>query len=244
MFNKRRTKSAYLGNDNGKIKSIEPDSASYKMKRKIVSHKKDIKLNVKKIIMVICFCICCFLFYQFLDKMIVPLYTTMNVTTEDTKFQTWNEKLKNWNKKTKEQMDTTKLEMINLTNSVNGYNSEIASLYETVKSTYTIFQNKKEGVYNTQKLIDSTIERIDLDIAIVEKDIAFTDYPTLKNLYLTRLQTLKTLLEKGITATMIHDFNETIIDENQYYQNCLNETESILQNNNIPYQLNDGKFEF
>ena len=243
MFNKRRTKSAYLDNDNGNIKSIEPDSASYKVKKKITSHKKDIKLNVKKIIMIICFVICCVLFYQFLDKMIVPLYTTMHVETDDITYQSLNERLLNFNKKTKEQIDTTKLEMINLVNNTNGYNTEISSLYETVKSTFVIFQNKKEGVYNTQKLMNSTIDRIDLDIGVIQNDITLKNYPELQNTYISRLEILNNLLEKGVSSTMITDFNNLVVEENELYHTCLDKTKIILENNNIKYQFVNGKFE-
>lgn len=248
MFNQRRTRSAYLDNNNGEIKSIEPDGAKYKMKKKMESHKKDVKLTGKKIILLILFIICFVLFFKYLTIMINPLCVNMHKKTSHYEINTKvNDALMNINLPTKKELDMIKANMTALISSVNTYNKELSSIYDTIKSTITIYSNGKEDYYNTQKLFDATIERIDLDISLVNNDMSLKYYKTLQNAYLQRFENLKLFLEKGVnynSSILVNDFNTLIVSENELYNTCLNSIKSILNQNNFTYKFKDQTVSF
>ena len=129
--------------------------------------------------------------------------------------------------------------------SVNNYNSEISSIYSSLKGYISIYYKGKEGIYMTQRSLTSMIKRIDLDLSIVESDPTLTDKDELKRLFKKRLNNIQTYLNTELSDNReiaVENLNNLILNENKQYINCKNEVIRILDSQNIQYQITNDKF--
>lgn len=232
MINGRRTKSAYLDNDNGEVKTINPNPKKLSKKQ---------KGNIKRFVMLIILIICSVCFYKYVIPMLSSIRLVMNENNlKDSQYESINKTLTNWNIKAKEKADDIQKNSVLLITNTNGYNSEISSIYTSTKSAILIYQNGKEGVYNTKRVFDTNIERIDLDLTTLNNDP--TTPETVKEIYRQRFNNLKAFLSEEISTPnqLIEDCNQTILKENELYNTSLTEIENILNENNIPYEVQDN----
>ena len=86
MFNQRRKHSAYLSYDDGKVRSIEPNSTKEKVQNLIDSHKKDSFFLGKDFISIIVFIILTilflFVFNHFISLLSLDMLSTNTKYTE------------------------------------------------------------------------------------------------------------------------------------------------------------------
>ena len=118
MINGRRTKSAYLDNDNGEVKTINPN-------QKKLSKKQ--KGNIKRFVMLIILIICSVCFYKYVIPMLSSIRLVMNENNlKDSQYESINKTLTNWSIKAKEKADDIQKNSVLLIANTNGYNSEIS----------------------------------------------------------------------------------------------------------------------
>lgn len=246
MFNQRRKHSAYLEYSDGKIKSTEPNSPKEKVQTIINSHKKEKNLTAKDLIGFLLFITITIIFIYFSSFFIKYISINMNTTTSNFKIS------KNISKTTssiniKENKKNTEIidNMTLLTNSVNNYNSEISSIYSSLKGYISIYYKGKEGIYMTQRSLTAMIDRIDLDLSIVKKDKSLQNNKNLKQLYIDRFDNIKNYLTVNIVdkETALNDLNNIIKNENNLSINCKEETKNILEKNNIVFSIVNNNFE-
>lgn len=247
MFNQRRKHSAYLSYDDGKVRSIEPNSTKEKVQNLIDSHKKDSFFSGKDFISIIVFIILTilflFVFNHFISLLSLDMLSTNTKYTEISSEIT--EKTSNISIKERKKNESLNETMSLFVSSVNNYNSEISSIYSSLKGYISIYYKGKEGIYMTQRSLTSMIKRIDLDLSIVESDPTLTDKDELKRLFKKRLNNIQTYLNTELSDNReiaVENLNNLILNENKQDINCKNEVIRILDSQNIQYQITNDKF--
>ena len=245
MFNQRRKHSAYLEYDDGKIKSTEPNSPKEKAKEIINTHKKELNITWKDVLYLIITILIICLFFYFSPHFIQLISNEMNVETSNYEISNKiTEKTSNINKTERENQKKIAKNNQVFINSINNYNTEISSVYSSLKGYISLYYNKKEGLYLTQKSLNTMIDRIDLDISIINKDSNLTEYESLQKNYITRLSNIKNYLESNIEDREIalDNLNELILEENDLYKTMTTEMQQILKEKEVDYLIVDNKF--
>lgn len=245
MFNQRRKHSAYLEYDDGKIKSTEPNSPKEKAKEIINTHKKELNITWKDVLYLIITILIICLFFYFSPHFIQLISNEMNVETSNYEISNKiTEKTSNINKTERENQKQIAKNNQVFINSINNYNTEISSVYSSLKGYISLYYNKKEGLYLTQKSLNTMIDRIDLDISIINKDSNLTEYESLQKNYITRLSNIKNYLESNIEDREIalDNLNELILEENDLYKTMTTEMQQILKEKEVDYLIVDNKF--
>lgn len=246
MFNQRRKHSAYLEYDDGKIKSTEPNSTKEKVQNIINSHKKEDSFTSKDFISLLLFLIITITFILLTSFFIKYISISMNSKTSNYKVSnTISKTTSNINLTERKNKENVYENMSLLLTSVNNYNTEITSIYSTLKGYISIYYNGKEGRIMTQRSLTAMEDRIDLDISIIKNDEIFKNQEKLKNLYINRFENIRNYLQIEINdkEKVLNDLNKIILKENDLYKKCDNEISNILENNQTTYVIMNNKYQ-